>query len=95
MCFQIPKTEQEWLAVAKQYQALWNFPHAVVAINGKHVVLQCPRNSACEYFNYKNACSIVLFALVDANYNFVCRCRMSRTKFWQWCFYEQVSYRRI
>ena len=81
MCFQIPKTEQEWLAVAKQYQALWNFPHAVVAINGKHVVLQCPRNSACEYFNYKNACSIVLFALVDANYNFVCRCRMSRTKF--------------
>jgi len=34
MCFRIPKTEQEWLAVAKQYQALWNFPHAVGAIDG-------------------------------------------------------------
>jgi len=33
-----------------------------------NVVLQCPRNSASEYFNYKNAVSIVLFALVDANY---------------------------
>jgi len=57
--------------VAKQYQALWNFPHAVGATDGKHVVLQCPRNSASEYFNYKNVFSIVLFALVDADYNFI------------------------
>jgi hypothetical protein len=57
--------------VAKQYQALWNFPHSIVAIDGKHVVLQCPRNCASEYFNYKNSFSIVLFALVDANYNFM------------------------
>jgi len=57
--------------VAKQYRALWNFPHAVGAIDGKHVVLQCPRNSVSEYFKYKNAFSIVLFALVDANYNFM------------------------
>jgi len=71
MCFQIPKTEQEWLAVSKQYQALWSFPHTLGAIDGKHVVLQCPRNSASEYFNYKNAFSIVLFALVDVNYNFM------------------------
>ena len=71
MCFQIQKTVQEWPAVEKQYQAFWNFPHAVGAIDGKHVVLQCPRNSASEYFNYKNAFIIVLFALVDANYNFM------------------------
>ena len=70
--FQIPKTEQEWLAVAKQYQALWNFPRSMGAIDGKHVVLHCPRNSASEYFNYKNAFNIVFFALVGANYNFVC-----------------------
>jgi hypothetical protein len=57
--------------VAKQYQALWNFPHSVGAIDGKPVVLQCPTNSASEYCNYKNAFSIVLFALVDANYNFM------------------------
>jgi hypothetical protein len=41
------------------------------AIDGKHVMLQCPRNSASEYFNYKNAFSVVLFTLVDANYNFM------------------------
>ena len=57
--------------MAKQYPALWNFPHCMGAIDGKHVLLQCPRNSAGEYFNYKNAFSIVLFALVDAHYNFM------------------------
>jgi len=40
-------------------------------VDGKHAVLQCPRNNASEYFNYKNAFSIVLFTLVDANYNFM------------------------
>jgi len=43
----------------------------VGAIDGKRVVLQCPTNSASEYFNYKNALSIVLFALVDADNNFM------------------------
>jgi hypothetical protein len=57
--------------VAKQYQALWNFPHSMEAIDGNHVVLQYPRNSASEYCNYKNAFSIVIFALVGAICNFM------------------------
>jgi hypothetical protein len=57
--------------VAKQCQALWNFPHSIGAIDGKHVVLRRPRNSVSDYFNYKNVFSAVLFALVDANYNFM------------------------
>jgi len=74
--------------MVKQYQALWNFPHAVGAIGGKHVML-CPRNSASEYFNYKNSISIVLFALVDANYNFIfvdagCQGKISGQR----CFYD-------
>ena len=71
MCFQIPKPEKEWLALAKQYEALWNFSHSVGALDGKHVALQCPRNSVSEYFTYKNSFSIVLFSLVYANYNFM------------------------
>ena len=77
--------------MAKQYQALWDFPHCMGAIDGKHVVLRCPRNSASEYFNYKNAFSIVFFALVDANYNFVCQRRMSGKNFWQGWFYENSA----
>jgi hypothetical protein len=44
---------------------------------GNNVVLHCPRSSVSEYFNYKNAFSIVLFALVDANYN-VLQCLLTQ-----------------
>jgi hypothetical protein len=69
--FSDTQTEQEWLAVAKQNQAMCNFPHSFRAIDGKHVVLQCAANNTSEYVSYKNTLSIVPFALVDVNYNFM------------------------
>lgn len=67
----MPKSEREWLQVTEKFEQQWNFPHAIGAIDGKHVVIQCPAGSGSEYFNYKSFFSIVLFALVDANYNFL------------------------
>jgi hypothetical protein len=67
--FSYNKTLEEWLEVAKHYQALWHFPRSSVANDKKKVVFQSPRNSVNVYFNYKIAFSIVLFPLVDANYN--------------------------
>lgn len=40
-------------------------------MDGKHIMLQAPINSGTEYYNYKKYFSIVLFALVDADYNFI------------------------
>jgi len=39
MSFQLSKTQEEWLAVAKQYDAVWNFPHSFEATDEKHVVV--------------------------------------------------------
>lgn len=68
---QIPTTPEGWLEVAKQFEDIWNFPHCLGSLDGKHVVLQAPLNTGSEFFNYKSTFSVVLFALVDANYKFL------------------------
>ncbi|CAH1115660.1 unnamed protein product [Psylliodes chrysocephalus] len=66
---QMPHSTEGWLQCAKEFEEHWNYPHCVAAMDGKHVMLQAPINSSREYYNYKSFFSIVLFALIDANYN--------------------------
>ena len=67
----LPDSKEKWLSVAKEFEEKWQFPNCVGAIDGKHVPLINPFNSGSTYFNYKSFYSIVLLALVDANYKFL------------------------
>uniref|UniRef100_A0AAZ1XSW5 DDE Tnp4 domain-containing protein n=1 Tax=Oreochromis aureus TaxID=47969 RepID=A0AAZ1XSW5_OREAU len=66
-----PSTESEWKAIARDFANKWQFPHCLGAIDGKHIFIQPPPKSGSMYFNYKSRFSIILMAVVDANYKFV------------------------
>ncbi|PIO38429.1 hypothetical protein AB205_0154370, partial [Aquarana catesbeiana] len=67
---QFPSNPEQWQDVAAQFLDQWDFPNCGGAIHGKHVRIVPPPNSGSYYFNYKGFCSIVMLALVSANYEF-------------------------
>ena len=66
-----PNSEDEWKQTAKDFEMKWNFPNALGAIDGKHVVIQAPARSGSAFFNYKKQHSIVLMAVCSALYRFL------------------------
>ena len=66
----VQSSEDEWRKIAEEFEEKWNFPNCVGAIDGKHVVMQAPARSGSFFFNYKKTQSIVLMAVVNANYEF-------------------------
>ncbi|XP_042867517.1 putative nuclease HARBI1 [Penaeus japonicus] len=68
---QFPSTENERLAVAADFEGYWNFPNCGGAIDGKHVRISSPAGSGSYYHNYKGFKSVILMAIVNANYEFM------------------------
>ncbi|KAK4318011.1 hypothetical protein Pmani_010963 [Petrolisthes manimaculis] len=67
----LPTSSEEWQQVASVFSSVWNFPMCIGALDGKRVLIRKPSNSGSEYFDYKTHHSIIMLALVDANYKFL------------------------
>lgn len=70
--FQVPKTKNDWDSIIHGFNSSWNFPNCFGAIDGKHIIIECPANSGSNFYNYKGSFSVVLLAMVDHAYNFTC-----------------------
>jgi hypothetical protein len=66
----LPQPTEEWKKKRQEFYSLRQFPNCTGAVDGKHTEIQAPRSSGSLFFNYKNTFSVVLLALVDANYKF-------------------------
>ena len=67
---EMPIEGDEWHVVIDKFNTRWNFPNTIGAIDGKHIALKAPPNTGTVYNNYKGFFSIILLALVDADYKF-------------------------
>ena len=96
---QCPENKSEWKAVADKFQSNWQLSNCLKALDGKHVTLRPPVRSGSSYFNYKSSFSIVLMALVDADYKFLwvgvgCNGRISNGGVFYGCSLQQALSQR-
>ena len=48
-----PRTEEDWLKIPRDFEELWNLPHVIVALDGKHIRCVRPGGTGTLCHNYK------------------------------------------
>ena len=69
-----PTSEDEIRHVMGKIGEEYQFPYAFAAVDGSHLPIKCPNGGTQamkQYFNFKGFYSIVLMALIDAEYRFI------------------------
>lgn len=96
-CFQFPNSSEQWKKIASDFERRWNFPNCGGAVDGKHIRIVPPPSIGALYYNYKNFYSVILMALVNANYEFIYvdvgkQGRMSDSGAFEWTsFYKKLT----
>lgn len=67
----MPTEEKEWLDIADTFERKWNFSHCAGAFSARHIAIDEPLNNGTIFLNHKGFHSILLIAVVNANYEFM------------------------
>ena len=69
--FAFPTNLGEWKKVIPKYCERWSFHYTCGALDRKHIAIGSPRHFGTLYYSYKGFFSIIILALVDADYKFI------------------------
>ena len=69
--FRVPHIPRGLVAGQVRLHRRWNFPHALGALDGRHIPIRCPQGGGSLFRNSKGFHSIVLLALVDGDSKFL------------------------
>ena len=69
--YMAPLTVNDWRQIEHWFSTRWNFTNCIGALDRKHIMMRSPPNSSSMFHNYKGFFSIILMALVNADYWFV------------------------
>ena len=58
------------MAIAKDFQEIWNLPNAIGSIDEKHVRM-CPANTGTLFHDYKGYFRLQFLGISDAHYCFI------------------------
>ena len=65
-----PSSPEDWKRTSNDFCQIWNMPHCIGAIDGKHVCIRKLSHTGTLWHNYKGFFSMVLLAVFDAHYCF-------------------------
>ena len=57
--------DKKWKEIVEGFETYWGFPQAAGAIDGSHIPILCPDESASDYYNRMRYYSIIMQAMVD------------------------------
>jgi len=76
-------TEEIWTKSAQGFFEKWQFPNCIGSVDGKHVTIKCLNDSGSRNFCYLKKFSVVLMAIVDPDYKFICITPISKFVYFQ------------
>ena len=64
-----PSSEEAWKKTSTGFEQRWNFPNALGATDGKHVIIQAPPNSSSLYLTTKKRSALYSWQFVTQSIN--------------------------
>ena len=58
------------MKIARGFETVWNMPHVLGALHGKHIRIQSHQITGTLLHHYIGFFSLVMLAICDAKYNF-------------------------